>query len=46
MQDEISGVAIKRLKPKMYLFLVDDNSAHRKVKDVNKTVVERINRSE
>ena len=37
MQDETTGVAIKRLNPKMYLFLVDDNSVHRKVKDVNKT---------
>ena len=33
---------IKRLKPKMYSFLVDGNSAHRKVKDVNKAAVERI----
>ena len=38
MEDETGGVAIERfleLKPKMYLFLVDNNE-HEKVKSVNK----------
>ena len=33
MKDKTGGVAIEecfRLKPKMYLFLVDDNSEHQK----------------
>ena len=33
MKDETAGVAIKEfvgLKPKMYSFLVDDNSEHKK----------------
>ena len=33
MKNETSGVAIEefvRLKPKIYLFLVDDNSKHKK----------------
>ena len=40
MKDKTSGVVIEeflRMKPKMYLFLVDDNSEHKKPKDVNKT---------
>ena len=35
MRDEATGVAIKefvRLKPKMYSYLVDDNSEHKKSK--------------
>ena len=42
MKDETAGVAIKefvKLKPKMYSFLVDNNSEHKKVKVVNKNVV-------
>ena len=38
LKDEIRGVAVEefvRLKPKMYSFLVDDNSKHKKEKDVN-----------
>ena len=34
MKDETTGVAIKefvKLKPKMYSFLVDDNSEHKRV---------------
>ena len=45
MKDEIAGVAIKKfvgLKPKMYSYLVDDNSEHKKAKGVNKSVVETI----
>ena len=37
MRDEATGVAIKefvRLKPKMYSYLVDDNSEHKKAKGV------------
>ena len=39
MKDETGGCAIEgfiRLKPKMYSFLVDDNSDHKKVRGVNK----------
>ena len=42
MKDETGGVAIGELfglKAKMYLFLVDDNSKHKKAKGVNKNVV-------
>ena len=42
MKDETAGVAIEELvglKPKMYLYLVDDNSEHKKVKGVNRNVV-------
>ena len=42
MTDETAGVAIEeffRLKPKMYSYLVDDNSEHKKAKDVTKNVV-------
>ena len=34
------------LKPKMYLFLGDDNSEHKKAKCVNKNVVAVINHNE
>ena len=33
-------------KPKVYSFLVNDNSEHKKAKGVNKNVVERISHSE
>ena len=49
MKDETGGVAIEEfagLKPKMYLFLVDDNSERRKAKGVNRNVVARITHSE
>ena len=42
MKDKTAGVAIEkfvRLKPKMYSYLVDDNSEHKKGKGVNKNVV-------
>ena len=44
MNDEKSGVAVKKfagLKPKMYSFLVDDNSEHKTSKGVNKIAVEK-----
>ena len=42
MKDETGGFVIKEfvgLKPKMYSFLVEDNSEHKKVKGVNRNVV-------
>ena len=42
MKDETRGNVIEEfvgLKPKMYLFLVDDNSEHKKAKNVNKNNV-------
>ena len=42
MKDETGGVAIEEfvgLKPKMYSYLVDDNSEHKKAKGVNSNVV-------
>ena len=44
-----SGVAILEfvgLKPKIYSFLVDDSSEHKKAKDVNKNVVATISHNE
>ena len=41
MKDVTGGVAIEKfvgLKAKIYSFLVDDNSEHKKVKDVNKNI--------
>ena len=49
MKDETGGVAIEEfggLKPKMYLFLLGDNSEHKKTKDVNKNVVATISHNE
>ena len=49
MKDEAAGVATEHfvgLKPKMYLYLVDDNNEHKKAKDVNKNVVATINHNE
>ena len=49
IKDETGGVAIKEfvgLKPKMYSFLVDDSSGHRKAKGINKNVVETISHNE
>ena len=42
MKDETAGVMIEefvKLKPKMYQYLVDDNSEHKKAKGINKNVV-------
>ena len=42
MKHETAGIAIEEfsgLKPKMYLFLVDDNGEHKKAKGVNRNVV-------
>ena len=42
IKDESAGVTIQEiviLKPKMYSFLVDDNSEHKKAKGVNRNVV-------
>ena len=41
MKDKTAGIAIKEfvgLKPKIYSFLIDDNSEHKKAKGVNKNV--------
>ena len=49
MKDETWGVAIEEfvgLKPKIYSFLVDDSSEHKKAKDVNKNVVATISHNE
>ena len=49
MKHETRGVAIEEfvgLKPKMYSFLVDDSSEHKKAKGVNKTVVATISHGE
>ena len=48
-EDETSDVAIKEfvaLKPKIYSFLVDDNSEHKKAKGTNKNVVATISHKE
>ena len=42
IKDETTGVAIEEfvgLKPKMYSYLVNDNSEHKKAKGVNRNVV-------
>ena len=44
MKDETAGVTIEEfvgLKPKIYSFLVDENSEHKKAKSVNKNVAEK-----
>ena len=49
MKDKTGGGAIEKfvgLKPKMYSLFVDDNSKHKKPKDVNKNVVETISHNE
>ena len=49
MEDEIDTVAIEEfvgLKSKMYSFLVDDNSEHKKAKDVNRNVIKKITHNE
>ena len=42
MEDETSGVTIEEipgLKPKIYSFLIDDKSEHKKAKGMNRNVV-------
>ena len=49
MKDETGRVSINEfvgLKPKMYSFLVDDSSEHKKAKCVNKNVVATISHDE
>ena len=49
LKDEVGGVAIEYfvgLKPKMYSYLADDNSKHKKEKGVNKNVVATISHNE
>ena len=49
MTDETAGVATEEivgLKPKIYSYLVDDNSEHKKAKSVNKNVVATISHYE
>ena len=49
MKDETAGVMIEEfvgLKPKIYSFLVDENSEHKKAKSVNKNVAKKITHSE
>ena len=49
MKDETDIVAIEEfvgLNPKIYSFLVDDDSEHKKAKDANKNVVATINHNE
>ena len=49
MKDETAGVAIEEfagLNPKMYSYLVDDNSEHKKAKCVNRNVVATISHNE
>ena len=49
MRDKAGDFAIKEfvgLNPKMYSFLVDDSSEHKKAKDVNKNVVQKITYNE
>ena len=49
MKDETSGAAIKEfvsLKSKMYSFLVEDSSEHKKAKGVNRNVAATISHNE
>ena len=49
MKDETAGVAIEEflgLKTKIYLYLVDDNSKHKKAKGVNRNIVATIIQNE
>ena len=49
IKDETAGVPIREfvgLKPKIYSFLVNDSSQHKKAKGVNKTVVATISHNE
>ena len=49
MKDKTGGIAIEKfvkLKPKMHSILVDDNSEHKKAKDVNRNVIATISHNE
>ena len=49
MKDVITGVAMEEFvgsKPKMYSYLVDDNSEHEKAKGINNNVVAPISHNE
>ena len=49
MKEETRDIAIQEflgLKPKMYLFLVEDNREHKKAKGVNRNVVARTSHNE
>ena len=49
MKDETAGAAIEEivgLKPKMHLYLVNDNSEYKNAKGVNRNVVETISDNE
>ena len=49
MKYEADGVVIEEffgLKPKMYLYLLNDNSEYKKAKDVNRNIVATINHNE
>ena len=49
MENETEGLAIETfsgLKPKLYSFLIDDNSKHKKAKGVNKNVFATISHNE
>ena len=49
MKDETAGAAIEEhvgLKPKMYSYLVDDNSKHKKAKGVSRNIVATIRHNE
>ena len=49
MKDETPSVTIEEfagLKPKMYSYLVNDNSEHKKAKGVNRNVVATISHNE
>ena len=49
MKNETVGVAIEEfveLKPKMYSYFVNDNSEHKKAKDVNRNVIAAISHNE
>ena len=49
MKNKTAGVAIKEFvgfKPKIYSYLVDDNSEHKKAKGVNRNVVATVSHNE
>ena len=49
MEDETAGAVIEEfvgLKPKKYLYLVDDNSEHEKAKGVNRNVIATVSHNE
>ena len=49
MKGEKAGIAIEEfvgLKPKMYLYLVNDNTEHKKAKGVNRNIVATISNNQ